>query len=150
VVFAAGPCSTQRLLYRCKSSGALPRLSGRLNVPTRSKAVRSRAEMKATVTGGCTIGASAADGVVDPYHRTYGHAGLHIVDGSVVSASLQADPALTISAQAERAMAMWPNRREQDPRPVPGTGYVPVPPVPPVRPVVLIGRTGQAPAMVTG
>ena len=31
------------------------------------------------IFGGCTIGASAADGVVDPYHRTYGHAGLHIV-----------------------------------------------------------------------
>jgi hypothetical protein len=145
VVFAAGPCSTQRLLHRCKSSGALPRLSGRLSAPTRSKAVRSGAEVRATVIGGCTIGASAADGVVDPYHRTYGHAGLHIVDGSAVSAGLEADPALTISAQAERAMAMWPNRREHDPRPVPGTAYVPVPPVPPLRPVVAI----PAPAQLT-
>jgi hypothetical protein len=140
VVFAAGTYRTQRLLHRCKSSGALPRLSACLSAPT-----RSRTETRATVIGGCTIGASAADGVVDPYHRTYGHTGLHVVDGSVVCASLEADPALTISAQAERAMAMWPNRREQDPRPAPGTAYVPVAPVPPGRPVVVIAE----PAPVT-
>jgi glycine/D-amino acid oxidase-like deaminating enzyme len=141
VVFAAGTCSTQRLLHRCKSSGALPRLSDRLGAPGRSKA-----ETRMAAIGGCTIGACAADGVIDPYHRTYGHAGLHIVDGSAVSAGLEADPALTISAQAERAMAMWPNRREQDPRPALGSAYVPVAPVPPVRPVVVIAE----PALVTG
>jgi hypothetical protein len=135
VVFAAGTCSTRRLLHRCKSAGALPRLSDRL-----SALGRSRAETRAVTIGGCTIGATAADGVVDPYHRTYGHVGLHIVDGSAVSAGLEEDPALTISAQAERAMSMWPNRREQDPRPAQGTAYVPVAPVPAVRPVVVIAE----------
>jgi cholesterol oxidase len=37
--------------------------------------------MTAHFIGGCAIGASAEDGVIDPYHRVYGHAGLHIVDG---------------------------------------------------------------------
>jgi cholesterol oxidase len=38
---------------------------------------------------------------VDPYHRVYGHEGLHVVDGSTVPANLGANPALTITALAE-------------------------------------------------
>jgi cholesterol oxidase len=86
--------------------------------------------------GGCTIGDSAETGVIDAYHRVFGHAGLHIVDGSAVSANLGVNPALTITAQAERAMAMWPNRGDADPRPAIGAGYVPVAAVAPRRPVV--------------
>ena len=47
-------------------------------------------------------------GVVDRYHRVFGHPGLHVVDGSTVSRNLGVNPALTIAAQAERAMADWP------------------------------------------
>ena len=86
--------------------------------------------------GGCAIGDSPGTGVIDPYHRLYGHPGLHVVDGSAISANLGVNPSLTIVAQAERAMAMWPNRGEPDPRPPLGSDYRPVPPVPPVRPVV--------------
>ena len=50
-----------------------------------------------------------APGVIDPYHRVYGHPGLHVVDGAAVSANLGVNPSLTITAQAERAMALWPN-----------------------------------------
>ncbi|MFD7720259.1 GMC family oxidoreductase N-terminal domain-containing protein, partial [Streptomyces sp. NPDC059814] len=32
--------------------------------------------------GGCPIGASAEDGVIDAYHRLYGHPGISVVDGS--------------------------------------------------------------------
>jgi cholesterol oxidase len=73
--------------------------------------------------GGCAIGGSADEGVIDPYHRVYGHEGLHIVDGSAVSANLGVNPSLTITAQAERAMALWPNRDETDPRPPLGSAY---------------------------
>src|SRR5690606_3622164 len=86
--------------------------------------------------GGCVIGESAETGVVDPYHRVYGHPGLHIVDGSAVSASLGVNPSLTITAQAERAMAMWPNKGEPDPRPGPGEAYAVTRPVPPRSPAV--------------
>jgi cholesterol oxidase len=84
--------------------------------------------------GGCPIGTTAATGVVDPYHRLFGHEGLHVVDGSTISANLGVNPALTITAQAERAMSLWPNKA--DPRPALGTPYERVAPVAPRNPVV--------------
>ena len=85
--------------------------------------------------GGVTIGSDPGHGVVDGWHRVFGHPGLHVVDGSTVSANLGANPSLTITAQAERAMSFWPNRGEPDPRPELGAGYLPVPPVAAARPV---------------
>ncbi|MGH3705713.1 MAG: GMC oxidoreductase, partial [Agromyces sp.] len=38
--------------------------------------------------GGCPIGDSAESGVIDPYHRLYGHPGISVVDGAAVSANL--------------------------------------------------------------
>jgi len=92
--------------------------------------------MTAHFIGGCVIGDTRENGVVDPYHRVYGYTGLHIVDGSAVSANPGVNPALTITAQAERAMAMWPNEGEPDPRPPLGAGYRRVAPVMPRNPVV--------------
>ncbi|SCC60194.1 GMC oxidoreductase [Gordonia sp. v-85] len=74
--------------------------------------------------------------MVDPYHRVFNHPGLHIVDGATVSANLGVNPSLTITAQAERALAMWPNAGEADPRPELGASYRPVEPVEPHRPTV--------------
>ncbi|WP_406739991.1 GMC oxidoreductase [Streptomyces atratus] len=73
--------------------------------------------------GGCPIGATADAGVIDPYHRLYGHPGISVVDGSSVSANLGVNPSLTITAQAERAMSFWPNKGEADPRPAQGEVY---------------------------
>ena len=42
--------------------------------------------------GGCTIGDSPDTGVVDPYHRVYNYPGLHVVDGSTISANLGRQP----------------------------------------------------------
>ncbi len=92
--------------------------------------------MTAHFIGGAAIGDSADTGVIDPYHRVHGYPGLSIVDGSAISANLGVNPSLTITAQAERAMAMWPNRSEPDPRPEPGAPYEPVLPVSPARPAV--------------
>jgi len=86
--------------------------------------------------GGCVMGTTAADGVIDPYHRVHGYPGLSVVDGSAISANLGVNPALTITAQAERAFALWPNAGESDPRPAPGEPYQPVAPVPPRAPAV--------------
>jgi cholesterol oxidase len=86
--------------------------------------------------GGCVIGASPEDGVIDPYHRVYGHPGLHIVDGSTISANLGVNPSLTITAQAERALSCWPNHGDPDPRPDLGSPYVRLSPVPPNSPAV--------------
>ena len=92
--------------------------------------------MTAHIIGGCVIGDSPQRGVIDPYHRVYGHPGLHVVDGSAISANLGVNPSLTIVAQAERAMAMWPNKGEPDSRPPLGSAYRRVAPVPPAHPVV--------------
>jgi cholesterol oxidase len=86
--------------------------------------------------GGATIGESAETGVIDAYQRLFNHPGLHVVDGSAISANLGVNPSLTITAQAERAMAFWPNKGEADPRPALGAPYQRIAPVAPRRPVV--------------
>ena len=73
--------------------------------------------MTAHFLGGAVIGDSPETGVIDPYHRAYGYQGLHVVDGAAVSANLGVNPSLTITAQAERAMALWPNKDDTDVRP---------------------------------
>jgi cholesterol oxidase len=94
------------------------------------------APMTAHFVGGACIGADADHGVIDGYHRVFGHDGLHVVDGSAISANLGVNPSLTITAQAERAMALWPNKGDADQRPPLGSAYVPVPVVAPTAPVV--------------
>ena len=58
------------------------------------------------------MGATAADGVIDANHRVHGYPGLFVVDGSAVSANLGVNPALTITALAERAFNLWPKAGE--------------------------------------
>ncbi|MFB7516917.1 GMC family oxidoreductase N-terminal domain-containing protein [Streptomyces sp. NPDC056144] len=86
--------------------------------------------------GGCPIGADAGSGVIDPYHRLYGHPGISVVDGAAVSANLGVNPSLTITAQAERAMSFWPNKGEEDPRPRQGEEYVRLSAIEPKSPAV--------------
>ena len=81
------------------------------------------APFTAHFVGGCVIGDSPKTGVIDPYHRVWNYPTLHIVDGSSVTANLGVNPSLTITAQAERAMSMWPNRGEADRRPAQGSPY---------------------------
>lgn len=90
----------------------------------------------AHIIGGCPIAETADAGVIDPYQRVHGYPGLHVSDGAAVTANLGVNPSLTITAQAERAMALWPNVGEADPRPAPGQPYRRLAPVPPYRPVV--------------
>ena len=94
------------------------------------------AVLTAHFVGGCVIGADDESGVIDAYHRVFHYPGLHIVDGSAITANLGVNPSLTITAQAERAMAMWPNKGEQDERPPLGSAYVKVSAIEPKNPVV--------------
>jgi len=100
--------------------------------------------------GGCTIGDSADSGVVDPYQRVYGHPGLHVADGAAISANLGVNPSLTITAQAERAMAFWPNKGEPDPRPELGAAYERLEPVAPESPAVPEGAPGALRLPIVG
>ena len=92
--------------------------------------------MTAHILGGAVIGDSPQTGVIDPYHRVYGYPGLHVVDGSAIPANLGVNPSLTITAMAERAMALWPQAGEADPRPPVMAPYQRVEPVPPRTPAV--------------
>ncbi|MFB7874240.1 MULTISPECIES: GMC oxidoreductase [unclassified Nocardia] len=86
--------------------------------------------------GGAAIGADREHGVIDAYHRVFGYPTLSVVDGAAVSANLGVNPSLTITAQAERAAAYWPNKGEVDTRPEQSAGYTRIAPVAPVQPVV--------------
>ena len=92
--------------------------------------------MTAHFLGGATIGTSVNDGVIDPYHRVFNYPGLSIVDGAAISANLGVNPSLTITAQAERAFSVWPNKGEADPRPSQSQPYRRLDPVRPNTPAV--------------
>jgi cholesterol oxidase len=92
--------------------------------------------MTAHFIGGCPIGDSPESGVVDPFQRLYGHPGLHVIDGSTITANLGVNPSLTITAQSERAMAFWPNKGDKDERPALGAPYVRTRAVAPRNPAV--------------
>jgi cholesterol oxidase len=64
--------------------------------------------------GGCRIGATRAEGVVDDHGRVFDgggaaaadvHEGLYVVDGSVIPGALAVNPTLTITAQALKTVA---------------------------------------------
>jgi len=93
--------------------------------------------------GGCPIGATAAEGVVDPYQRVHGYPTLHVADGAAVTANLGVNPSLTITAQAERAFALWPNRGEPDARPQDQSDYRRLEPVAPTAPAVPADAPGR-------
>jgi len=99
--------------------------------------------------GGCAIGSSADEGVIDPYHRVFGHPGLSVVDGAAISANLGVNPSLTITAQAERAFSLWPNKGEPDHRPTTGAEYRRLTPVAPKHPVVPADAPGALRLHVT-
>jgi cholesterol oxidase len=62
----------------------------------------------AHILGGACMGASAEQGVIDARHRVFGYDGLYVIDGSAISANPGVNPALTITALAERAMSFIP------------------------------------------
>ncbi len=94
------------------------------------------APFTAHFVGGCVIGDSPDHGVIDPYHRVYNYPTLHIVDGSTITANLGVNPSLTITAQAERALSMWPNKGEADLRPQQSAPYRRISAIAPHQPFV--------------
>lgn len=54
--------------------------------------------------GGVPMGTTPANGVVDHLGRVFGYDNLIVLDGSIIPATMGANPALTIAALAERSM----------------------------------------------
>ncbi|HVT21281.1 MAG TPA: GMC family oxidoreductase [Mycobacteriales bacterium] len=116
---------------------ATRRLAARINgIAGGSVGELANIPLTAHIIGGTPIGVTPDDGVVDPWQRLFGHPGLHVTDGAAVTANLGVNPSLTITAQAERAMAFWPNKGEADPRPELGSPYVEVAAIEPHNPAV--------------
>lgn len=65
----------------------------------------------AHILGGCTMGATAAEGVIDARNRVFGYREMYVCDGSALSANLGVNPSLTICAIAERAMSFVPDKK---------------------------------------
>jgi len=99
--------------------------------------------MTAHFLGGSVIAPNSKEGVLDGYLRAYGQPGLHILDGSALSANPGVNPSLSIAAQAEWACAFWPNKGEVDSRPALGTQFKLLAPVKPNSPVVPKGAHGE-------
>ncbi len=99
------------------------------------------APFTAHFVGGCVIGEDKTRGVIDPYHRVWDYPTLHIVDGSSVTANLGVNPSLTITAQAERAFSLWPNKGDPDGRPHQASRYEVIAAISPRSPVVPQGAT---------
>jgi cholesterol oxidase len=65
--------------------------------------------LTAHILGGCPIGTSPDDGVVDTRQHLFGVDNFLVVDGSVIPANLGVNPSLTITAMSERAMSLIPD-----------------------------------------
>jgi cholesterol oxidase len=67
----------------------------------------------AHILGGCPMGASDSDGVIDKFGRVFGYDNLYVVDGSIVPVNLSVNPSLTITALAEWVMSHVPAKSSQ-------------------------------------
>jgi cholesterol oxidase len=65
--------------------------------------------MTAHLLGGCPVGETPQEGVVDLRFQLHGYPGLHAVDGTVVPGNPGVNPSLTITALAEYAMSLVPS-----------------------------------------
>lgn len=65
----------------------------------------------AHILGGCPMGNSAEEGVIDSHGRVFNYDGLFVIDGSMMPANPGINPSLTIAALAEHAMSAIPEKR---------------------------------------
>lgn len=71
----------------------------------------------AHILGGCGIAADASQGVIDAKHEVFNYPGMFVADGSVIPTNLGVNPSLTITAMAERAMELVPEKVNAEPVP---------------------------------
>lgn len=64
----------------------------------------------AHILGGCPMGKTKEEGVVDEYFRVHGYKNFLVLDGSIMPCNLGVNPSLTITALSEYAMSNIPAR----------------------------------------
>lgn len=62
----------------------------------------------AHILGGCAIGRSPEEGVIDLQNRVFGYQNMLVCDGSMIPVNLGVNPSLTITSLAEQAMSQVP------------------------------------------
>lgn len=60
------------------------------------------------IMGGCIMGDSASEGVIDFENRVFGYQNLRVCDSSMITVNLGVNPSLSITALTERAMSLIP------------------------------------------
>ncbi len=60
------------------------------------------------IMGGCIVGDSPEEGVIDQQNQVFGYENLRVCDGSMITENLGVNPSLTITAISERAMSFIP------------------------------------------
>ena len=73
----------------------------------------------AHILGGAVIGAGPESGVVDSSNRVFGYENLLVTDGASIPANPGVNPSLTITAKAEHAMSLVPQKQGTEPRDLP-------------------------------
>jgi cholesterol oxidase len=66
----------------------------------------------AHILGGCCMGKTIEEGVIDKNNKVFGYKNMYVVDGSMISSNPGVNPSLSITAIAERAMDLLPFREE--------------------------------------
>jgi len=64
----------------------------------------------AHILGGACMGKTRDDGVIDSNNKVFGYEYMYVFDGSVISANPGVNPALTITAIAERGISKIPEK----------------------------------------
>jgi cholesterol oxidase len=126
--FEYGPSAAFGFMKRRLKSKRVPGKEAPVNIPVANRACAVLAEVAdgmptnvsneslmnmsttAHILGGCHMGSSRENGVIDSSHQVFGYPGLYVVDGAAVSANVGVNPALTITALAERAMSLIPHK----------------------------------------
>lgn len=81
-----------------------------INGKATSFALESLAGIPSTahILGGAVMGKDASKGVINKNNKVFGYTNMFIIDGSMISANPGVNPALSITAIAERAMSKIP------------------------------------------
>lgn len=72
----------------------------------------------AHILGGCPMGRTKEEGVVNEKFEVFGNPNMYILDGSIMPCNLGVNPALTITALSEYAMSLIPEKEGNTNRPL--------------------------------
>ena len=67
----------------------------------------------AHILGGAVMGKNSKEGVINKNNEVFGYQNMLIIDGSMISSNPGVNPALTITAIAERSMEQIPSKKEE-------------------------------------